>query len=93
MEIKFYATLRSVVGGPTVQLEDVSEITVGQMLQEFYTRFPAIHSQLTNNEGELHSGIHILINGRDMRYLDGLETVVTVQDEVRIFPPVGGGIE
>jgi molybdopterin converting factor small subunit len=39
----------------------------------------------------MHAAIHILINGRDMRYIDGWETVVTEEDVVRIFPPVGGG--
>jgi MoaD family protein len=93
MEIKFYATLRSIVGGPVVHLDGVSEITVEKMLQEFYARYPDMRAKLVNDQGELYPSIQILINGRDIRFGDGLETVVTVQDEVRIFPPVGGGIQ
>ena len=91
MEIKVYATLRSVVGGPSVHLNDVLQITVGQMLQELYDRYPALRVYLFDNQGNLHPAMHILINGRDMRYLNGAETVVTPTDIIRIFPPVGGG--
>ncbi len=92
MEIKVYATLRDVVGGPTVQLDGVAETTVGQMLQLLFDHYPALRPKLLINEGrDLHSATHILVNGRDMRYLNGLETVLTPQDTIRIFPPVGGG--
>ncbi len=91
MEIMVYATLRDIVGGKSVRLEDVSEITVGQMIERLFTQYPAMKSELLNGNGEMHSAFHILINGRDARYLDGPETVVTTKDQVRIFPPVGGG--
>jgi molybdopterin synthase sulfur carrier subunit len=92
MEIKFYATLRSIVGGPVVHLDGVSEITVEKMLQEFYARYPDMRAKLVDDKNELYSAVHIIVNGRDIRHLDGLETVVTAKDEVRIFPPVGGGV-
>ncbi len=91
MEIKVYATLRDVVGGPSVQLDDRPDLTVGQMLQELCARYPDLRSKLALNEDELHPAVHILVNGRDMRYLNGLETLLTAKDAVRIFPPVGGG--
>ncbi|MBE7470914.1 MAG: MoaD/ThiS family protein [Anaerolineae bacterium] len=91
MEIKVYATLRDVVGGPSVQLNDGPELTVGQMLQELCARYPELRPKLALNEDELHPAVHILVNGRDMRYLNGLETRLTAKDTIRIFPPVGGG--
>jgi len=91
MEIKVYATLRDIVGGGTVNLNGVSEITVDQMLQKMFAQHPDLKSEFYKSDGEMHAAIHILINGRDMRYIDGWETVVTEEDVVRIFPPVGGG--
>ncbi len=93
MEIKVYATIRPIVGGPTVHLNSVSKITVQEMLNRLYEKFPGLHPELHKGREELHPAIHILINGRDMRYIDGLQTVIKVDDEVRIFPPVGGGIK
>ncbi len=91
MEIKVYATLRDVVGGPRVHLDGDETRTVGQMLEALYTRYPELRAKLEKSADELHSAIHILINGRDMRFIDGLDTPVEPGDEVRIFPPVGGG--
>jgi molybdopterin synthase sulfur carrier subunit len=92
MEIKVYATLRDVVGSSSILLDDRPEITVGQMLQELCTRYPDLRPKLSLSLDQLHPAIHILVNGRDMRYLNGLETVLTATDTVRIFPPVGGGL-
>ena len=92
MEIKIYATLRDVTGSKTVHLDTASEITVGQMLQELSIKYPNLHAKLHNSAtGELYTAIQILINGRDMRYIKGMETIMTVEDDVRMFPPIGGG--
>lgn len=91
MQIKVYATLRPIVGGPSVQLNGASEMTVGQMLDALYEMYPDLHPELHKGRDDLHPGIHVLINGRDMRYLEGMKTKILASDEVRIFPPVGGG--
>ena len=41
--------------------------------------------------GEVSSYIHIYLNGRDIRYRDGADTVIPEDAELRIFPSVGGG--
>jgi len=91
MEIKVYATLRDIVGGGTITLAGVDSITVGAMLEKMFQLHPGLKDEFYKSNGEMHSAIHILINGRDMRYLDGWDTVVSTADVVRIFPPVGGG--
>lgn len=91
MEIKVYATLRDIVGGPSIHLNGDSELTVEEMVQKMFAQYPALRSEFYKSDGEMHSAIHILINGRDMRFINGWETVVTEHDVVRIFPPVGGG--
>lgn len=91
MEIKVYATLREVVGGPCVRLDGITELTVSQLLETLCAKYPALSPKLLLNGDDLHPAIHILINGRDMRYLNGLDTLLTSQDTIRIFPPVGGG--
>jgi len=91
MEIKVYATLRDIVGGPVVHFDTGSPITVDGLLQDLCDQYPGMRPKLLYKK-DWHPGAHILINGRDMRYLDGLETTVSPTDEVRIFPPVGGGV-
>jgi molybdopterin synthase sulfur carrier subunit len=91
MQIKVYATLRPIIGAASVELNGFSELTVEQMLERLYEQYPDLRGELYKGRDELHPAIHILINGRDMRYIDGVGTVVTSKDEIRIFPPVGGG--
>jgi molybdopterin synthase sulfur carrier subunit len=91
MDIKIYATLRDLVGDKSIHLEGVSELTLDQMLQQLFIQYPALRPKLLTSEGRLNTTFQILINGRHAQYIDGLDTVVTATDEVRIFPPVGGG--
>ncbi|MDM8521576.1 MoaD/ThiS family protein [Anaerolineales bacterium HSG6] len=93
MKIKIYATLRDVAGSKSVHLDTASEITVGQMLKELSIKYPNLHAKLHNPAtGELYTAIQILINGRDMRYIKGMETIMTIEDDIRMFPPIGGGL-
>ncbi len=91
MEIKVYATLRAIVGGKSITLNGGAPMTVGNMIEQMFAAYPAMRGELLRSDGEMHSAFHFFINGRDARYLDGPETIVTAQDDVRVFPPVGGG--
>ena len=91
MKIKVYATLRPIIGEPNVELNSVSEITVEEMLNILCEQYPDLRPELYKGRDDLHPAIHILVNGRDMRYINGMQTVIKSSDDVRIFPPVGGG--
>ncbi len=91
MEIKVYATLRDIVGGKSIHLDGFTELTVAEMLQAILVQYPGLRSEFYKSNGDMHSAVHVLINGRDARFLQGDDTVITANDVVRIFPPVGGG--
>ena len=91
MEIEVYAMLRDVVGGKSIHIDGAPSMTVAQVLEEIFVIHPVLHDKVLDKAGNLQSSVHLLINGRDVRYLDGLETVVTPQDRIHMFPPVGGG--
>ena len=40
---------------------------------------------------ELFTHIRVMVNGQDIGFLDGLETVLNAGDEILVLPPVGGG--
>ena len=49
-------------------------------------------SQLFETNGtSLRPHIMLMVNGRSIRFLDNLDTVLRNEDEVLILPPVGGG--
>ena len=42
-------------------------------------------------DGELLSNAIVLVNGRNVHHLQGLDTAVKDSDEIALFPPGGGG--
>jgi molybdopterin synthase sulfur carrier subunit len=48
--------------------------------------------KLFNSEGDLFPYIRIMVNGRDIAFLENkMETALQNGDEILILPPVGGG--
>lgn len=92
MRIIFYATLRQIVGGKTLDLDIPPGATVRQLLDEIIQAYPMIKRELFDEKGELYGHVHVLVNGRDVPYLENaLDTVLSSHDMVTIFPAVGGG--
>lgn len=92
MHVNFYATLRPIVGGRTVEFELEHGISVQELVDAVVTRFPPLRAQLLDQNGKLFSHVHVFINGRDAPYLpDGVETVIAPGDTIDIFPAVAGG--
>lgn len=92
MQVSFYATLRQIVGGKTVEFAAMEGISVGQLLEAIVTRYPRLRPELLDDQGQLYRHVHVLINGRDAVYLEaGLATPLSVTDTVNIFPAVAGG--
>jgi len=91
MQVRVYATLRPIVNGATVDLEAGPGDTFRSLLAELVDKWPAMQKELFDADGTLSTGIHVFLNGRDIRYLGGLDMVIPADAEIRIFPPVGGG--
>lgn len=92
MQVKVYATLRPILGGAVVPLEDTGPgSTVRELVAEMVARWPDLRSEMVDEQGNLLQRIQIMVNGRNIRYLKGLDTVLTDTSSVAIFPPVGGG--
>jgi MoaD family protein len=92
MKVNFYATLRQIVGKKTVEFTLPDGGTIGQLLDEATRQFPALGRELFDAQKSLYSHIHIFINGRDVPFLEeGLNTPLTTEDVISIFPAVGGG--
>ncbi len=92
MEVHFFATLRQITGQKTVEFDLPEGATTRDLVDAIIHRFPPIRRELLDDNGELWPYVHIFINGRDAPFLkEGLDTVLTTDDTVNIFPPVAGG--
>ncbi len=90
MLIRVFATLRMIVGGAKVTVQAGPGNSFLEMLDELVVLHPGLQDQLFR-DGELSSRIHVFLNGRDVRYLGGIDMEIPEDGEVLIFPPVGGG--
>jgi len=91
MKIKLYANLRPLVGNQTsVEVDAGPGDTIRQMVDDLLEKYPALRDELLV-DGEISPRIHIFLNGREVRYMDGLDMVIPEGADLRIFPPVGGG--
>jgi molybdopterin synthase sulfur carrier subunit len=92
VKVNFFATLRPIVGGKTVETEFSDGMTLRQLLRQLVERFPQLRAQVFDENENLFNHIHVFVNGRDSLFLpDKLETIIRAEDVVNIFPPVGGG--
>lgn len=92
MKVKFYATLRKIVGAKTIDVSLEEGATVRDLIAEITRRYPALRPEMLDEQDNLYGHVHVFINGRDAPFLEaGLDSVISSGDEVGIFPAVGGG--
>jgi MoaD family protein len=91
MQVRFYATLRELVNAKAIELEVAETTDVRRLLERAGAAYPELGAKLWNERNELNKSIQVLVNGRGINFLQGLETPVSAHDRVDLFPPVGGG--
>jgi sulfur-carrier protein len=92
MKVNFFATLRDIAGGKSVEFELEQGITAQELLEAIMVRFPPMRKELMNADGKMYGHVHFFINGRDVQFMDDdFQTKITQADTVNVFPAVGGG--
>jgi len=65
--------------------------TLGELVQHLDAEFPGMRERLCDDTGSLRRFVNVYVNGEDVRFLSGLESVLNEGDEVSIVPAVAGG--
>ncbi len=74
-------------GNSQVQVEGG---TVGDALKDLTSQYPDLRQHLYDGS-KLRSFVNIYLNQEDIRYGDGVETVVENNDTIMIIPSIAGG--
>jgi molybdopterin synthase sulfur carrier subunit len=90
-EIKVFAGLRTGVGAKSIRITTPEELVAGELLKIFTENFPNLKPLIWSEDGNFTGSILVLINGKDIRHQSGLDTLVSPEDKIEIFPPVSGG--
>ncbi len=90
--VKFVGALRHFSGAGKLELGCVGLTSVGELVNELIREVPAVEGVLIDQQLE-NPGPNalILVNGREIGVLDGLETGLKDGDEVVFVPVVHGG--
>ncbi|ABX31126.1 MoaD family protein [Petrotoga mobilis SJ95] len=91
MKIKFFSLIKLDLKKDEVDYQLSGSKSVKEIIKLLDQEFDNYFSRKLLENGELKSGTIVLLNGRNIRHLQGLDTLVENKDEITIFPPSGGG--
>lgn len=94
VRIKLFANLREAAGTSELLLSGEKVIDVLLSLTERYPELKNLIFEKPDGDDEspvLCGSINILVNGNNVRHLEGLDTDLNDADEIGILPPVSGG--
>jgi len=86
--VKIPTQLRAATGGES-ELEVVGS-TVGEVLDAVFEAHGTLRERITQ-DGDLRRFVNVYVSGEDIRFQDGLNTLIDDGAEVTILPAVAGG--
>jgi len=90
VKVLFSSALRSVTKGESeIDIEHSGDIA--SLLQILSNKYGDTFSRRVLENGTLRKFINVYLDGRDIRFLSGLETGVSGPSEVLFLPAVSGG--
>ena len=90
--VLFLATLYEKTGIHRLQLDlPGEEAPVKSVLYAILEKFPQLREDLGENLELVGEEVQVLVNGRNIDFLQGLETRVRDGDTLALIPPAAGG--
>lgn len=65
--------------------------TIAEIINILAERFPSLQKWIFNERGEPAEWMNIMVNGQDIRLLQGVDTSVSPEEEVWIILAIAGG--
>jgi len=90
--LKLFATLRDIAGAKEITVPFEDGQTVRQLIQTITEVQPELGCKILDETGDELSGlVHVMVHGRNIHWLDGLDTTIAEDDIVVLMPPSAGG--
>ncbi len=93
VKVRTILTLKKILGKGEVEISVPDKSTLGELLAMMVDRWgEELGSHLFEPKStNILPHIRLMVNGRDIAFLNRIETVLENGDEVLILPPVSGG--
>jgi len=89
VSVKIPTPLRRVTGGAS-QVNGAGN-TIGELITDLERQFPGMRERLCDETGALRRFVNVFVGDEDIRFLEGLDTVLSDDAQVSIIPAVAGG--
>ncbi len=91
ISIRIPTILRTYTGGSATVKIEATGGTLQDAIDSLEVAAPGIKGRLIDDEGKLRRFINLYINDDDVRFLDGLASVLNDGAQISIVPAVAGG--
>jgi molybdopterin synthase sulfur carrier subunit len=93
INVKFFATFRDLLGLKELELETKpgENLKLIDLLERLFQKFGEKFRSKIFENGDIRPQVNIMINGRNIKFLNRINSLVKDGDIVAIFPPVAGG--
>jgi molybdopterin converting factor small subunit len=85
--VKFVGSLRSLAGKSKLSLKIGETAPLTEVMKKMAKESPNLEPALANSK----AGMLILVNGKEISVLNGLDTVLKDSDEIVLVPVIHGG--
>jgi molybdopterin synthase sulfur carrier subunit len=87
--VRLPSQLRSLVGGAGEV--PVEALTVREAINAVDSAYPGLGARVLDDDGALRRFVNVFVADEDVRFLDGLDTVLVAGQTVSLVPAVAGG--
>lgn len=92
MQLRFYANVRTVIGGTSLDVNDASVDTFRKLIDWLVDQHPAVAFHLLDERGNLRQDVPVYVDGRNPRLLkDGIDARLSKESVVSFFSPIASG--
>jgi len=88
--VKSFATLRDHMD-TEFAIEIQESATIADLLTGLMEKYPQLRDEIFLENGTLKDFVNILLNGRNIAFIKGLDSLISDGDRIALFPPAGGG--
>jgi len=91
VRVRTILTIKKILGKGEEEFSIPEESTLGDLVSIMVSRWKELSPHLIEPSTGSIPRVRFMINGRDIAFLNRMETVLQDEDEVLMLPPVSGG--